>query len=378
MSEDCKHILDQGIEAWNIWRRINPEIKPKLSEIDLSDREFLGANFRAVNFFRTTLKSSFLVDANLSEAELERAELVNSDLSGANLDGVTLYQANCSDANFRGASFDSANLKEVDLSFAKLCNANLINADLFKANLSNADLSGANLTGARLIKANVQSSNLEGCRVYGASAWNIIGTPANQQNLIITPEGEPEIRVDDLEVAQFVYLLLNNEKIRNVIDTVAKKGVLILGRFTEERLNVLRAIRNKLRDLGYLPILFDFTKPESHSFIETVSTIAHLSRFIIADFTQPKAVLEEVPLIMQDLSIPLQPLIMKGSGKLPSTFHNLKVSHRDKILEPYPYIDENDLLVSFQEKIIAPAEIKASAIVEEKRLLLEKHNSTLY
>src|SRR5215207_2029801 len=33
-------------------------------------------------------------------------------------------------------------------------------------------------------------------------------------------KGEPEITVDNIEVAQFVYLLLHNEKIRDVIDTI--------------------------------------------------------------------------------------------------------------------------------------------------------------
>ena len=35
---------------------------------------------------------------------------------------------------------------------------------------------------------------------------------AEQKNLIITPHDEPEITVDNLEVAQFIYLLLNNER----------------------------------------------------------------------------------------------------------------------------------------------------------------------
>ena len=39
---------------------------------------------------------------------------------------------------------------------------------------------------------------------------------------------EPDITVDNIEVAQFVYLLLHNEKIRDVIDTIGKKGVLLL------------------------------------------------------------------------------------------------------------------------------------------------------
>jgi hypothetical protein len=37
----------------------------------------------------------------------------------------------------------------------------------------------------------------------------------------------------NIEVAQFVYLPLHNTKIREVIDKVGKKGVLLLGRFTE-------------------------------------------------------------------------------------------------------------------------------------------------
>jgi hypothetical protein len=54
-------------------------------------------------------------------------------------------------------------------------------------------------------------------------------------DLVITPPNESPIQVDNLEVAQFIYLLLNNEKIRDVIDTIGKKAVLILGRFTPHR-----------------------------------------------------------------------------------------------------------------------------------------------
>src|SRR6185312_13535354 len=41
---------------------------------------------------------------------------------------------------------------------------------------------------------------------------------AKQQDLVITGWDEPKITVDDIEVAQFIYLLLNNKKIRDVID----------------------------------------------------------------------------------------------------------------------------------------------------------------
>jgi hypothetical protein len=38
--------------------------------------------------------------------------------------------------------------------------------------------------------------------------------------LIITKKGEPTITVDNIEVAQFIYLMLNNEKVRDVIDSM--------------------------------------------------------------------------------------------------------------------------------------------------------------
>ena len=82
-----------------------------------------------------------------------------------------------------------------------------------------------------------------------------------QRDLVITPWDEPAVRVDDLEVAQFVYLLLHNEKIRKIIDTVGKKGVLLVGRFTEGRIVVLERLREELRKRDYVPIIFNFDKP---------------------------------------------------------------------------------------------------------------------
>ena len=82
------------------------------------------------------------------------------------------------------------------------------------------------------MEANFASADLTGCRIYGVSAWGLKLERVKQQNLIITPEGEPKITVDNIEVAQFIYLMLHNQKIRDVIDTITSKAVLILGRFT--------------------------------------------------------------------------------------------------------------------------------------------------
>jgi hypothetical protein len=53
--------------------------------------------------------------------------------------------------------------------------------------------------------------------------------------LVVSRWDEPAVTVDNIEVAQFISLLLHNEKIRDVIDTITSKVVLILGRFTDER-----------------------------------------------------------------------------------------------------------------------------------------------
>jgi hypothetical protein len=122
-----------------------------------------------------------------------------------------------------------------------------------------------------------------------ASVWKVTCSPGTRQhNLIVTPENEPTITVDNLEVAQFVYLLLNNSRMRSAIDTITSKVVLILGRFSPERKTILDAIRDELRKRDYLPVLFDFEKPTNRDITETVSTLAHMARFVIADITDAK------------------------------------------------------------------------------------------
>jgi hypothetical protein len=192
------------------------------------------------------------------------------------------------------------------------------------------------------VNTDLTDADLTGCRIYGISAWNLKLAGAKQQNLIITPENEPEITVDNIEVAQFIYLLLHNAKIRDVIDTIGKKGVLVLGRFTEGRMVVLERLRDKLRDLGFVPMVFNFDKPETKDFTETVRLLCGLSKFVIVDITNPRSSPLELQATVSDYMVPFIPILQKGDEENPfAMLVDLKNKH-DWVLQPvirYPTVD---------------------------------------
>lgn len=294
---------------------------------------------------------------------LFRMNLNRSNLSKANLGEIILRKLNLSEANFQKADLQYANFMEANLSYANLSEANLSGANLMGANLSGANLSGARLIGANLSNANLDYANLFGAFVYATSAWNVKLEKTHQSNLIITRPDEPLITVDNLEVAQFIYLLLNNEKIRNVIDTITSKVVLILGSFAPERKIILDALRDELRNRNYTPVLFDFEKPASRDFTETVRTLAHLSRFILADLTDPSSLPQELQAIVPDLAVPVQPLLLEAKRE-----YSMAVDFKkyDWVLPTYLYKDCKSLIASLQDEIIDTAEKKASELNIEK------------
>jgi hypothetical protein len=188
------------------------------------------------------------------------------------------------------------------------------------------------------------------------SAWDLKLEGAKQQNLIITDRHEREITVDNIEVAQFIYLMLHNEKIREVIDTITSKVVLILGRFTQERKPVLEALQGELRQRKYLPIFFDFEKPSSRNADETITLLARMARFVVADISDAKSVLQELRAIVSDLpSVPVQPIILAMQEE-PGMFEFYR-SFRS-FLNVHRYASQEQLIVELGEKVIRPAELK--------------------
>ncbi len=330
-----------------------------LHEANLRGARLNKANLSKANLSGASLRNAFLSGANLREADLREADLRAVDLSHAILNKANLRQANLYKLNLSTAKLSEADLSGADLSGTDLSRANLNAASLRGANLSGANLSGANLSGADLSTANLVGTkllgtNLTDCRIYGISAWDVKLESAIQKNLIITEVGEPALTVDDLEVAQFIYLMLNNQKLKNVIDTITSKAVLILGRFTAERKEVLDAIRDELRRRGYVPILFDFEPSASRDLTETVTLLARMARFIIADLTEPKSIPQELTSIIDGLpSVPIQPIILSSQREYAMYEHWTEYPW---VLKIQKYKSVDDLLANIPGKVIGPAE----------------------
>jgi hypothetical protein len=351
--------LKKGVDVWNQWAKLSGE------RADLRDADLTGMNLEG--FY-------------LKEAQLKGAKLNKANLQKAKLDNAYMRRANLTGANLREASLSGANLRHAVLRKAKLNKAYLRRADFSYVDFRGADLTESVLEYARLVDVDLGNATLKDCFIYGASVWNLLGTPKEQSNLVITPSivkrdratprlqlkglhTEPTITVDDLEIAQFIYLLLNYKSLRNTINSVTEKGVLLLGRFGGGGLALLQAMGAELREMGYLPIIFDFDRPEDRDYTETIQTLTGLSRFVIVDLSGP-SVPQELYSIVPHIKIPYVPIIEKGRETF-SLFSGL-LQYPWVVRPILEFANEGQLLKSLAKKVVAPAEKKYK---ERKKLL---------
>ena len=145
-NEHVRMLREDGIEAWNTWRKANPEVRPNLVGANLSGAYLVGANFSGAHLF----------DANLVGANLREANLKGAHLRGVNLVGAHLFVANLSSA---------------DLSFSDLSFANLVGAHLVSTHLLGASLRGAILDKTVFVNVDLSGAKgLEDCCHYGPSS----------------------------------------------------------------------------------------------------------------------------------------------------------------------------------------------------------------
>jgi uncharacterized protein YjbI with pentapeptide repeats len=420
-------ILDQGVEVWNKWREDKPDITPDLSGANLSgadisdrrnftklmipwpeqirliikkakqrdsrvslyNRKFKTAREHGINLTNTDLQeanlseailiganftSAILREANLEEAILPWSSLTNARLMGATFNNAILsyshlyktwlFEIEFNNAVLRYANFEGSTLSEVQLEGANLTRAMFPFCQIDNTNFTEARIRAVNFQAACLRNVDFTRAKITRCQVYGIATWDLNTDQAIQADLDIVYGLSDPITVDNIELAQFIYLILKSPKIRDVIDTITSKVVLILGRFNPERKRILDSIREELRKRNYVPVMFDFERPASRDFIETASTLAHLAKFTIVDLTAPRSVQHELADIVPHLAIPVKPLLLAGKRSIWGTASSLW--KYPWMMDITRYKDISDLMGKFTTEVIDPSEAKAAELIATK------------
>lgn len=342
--------------------------------------EYYGANFTGADLSNSDLTNTDLSHSNFSEANLTEARLFKADLRRSlfcksifkktksievNFTQSDLTEADCRDGDFVGSVFRNARLYRSNFENACLIETLFADADLTEANLT-----GVNLRNAIMVNTILDGSRIENAFIHGISVWDISSMGSVQNNLVITNSREATITVDNIDVAQFIYLILKRKNIRNVIDAMTSKAVLILGRFTPERKIILDGLAEELRQHNLLPIIFDFERSSSRDFTETIKILASMSLFVIADITNPKSAPLELQATVPDYEIPFITLLQDGEEAF-SMFNDLSNKY-DWVLKPvlkYPSIET--LRNNFKKVIIDRMWEKHQQIQFEKGKKLE-------
>jgi hypothetical protein len=85
--------------------------------------------------------------------------------------------------------------------------------------------------------------------------------------------------------------------------------------------------------------------------------LAGLSKFVIADITNPKSWPLELQATVPEIMVPFRPIIEDGEKPF-AMLQDLWIKHREWMFEPIHYSSVDALIASLDEKIIRPAEAR--------------------
>jgi uncharacterized protein YjbI with pentapeptide repeats len=272
--DNPSEVLMQGAKIWNAWR----------------ERNLGRVHFANPNWYDCPGPGGLQVKG--------RNRL---NFSGMNLSGVSIHSAFAEGLNLRNSVFEDSHLEEGDFSRANFSGATFRNTKFNKTILT-----GANFDGATFVNCNLNRVNLVGASfhveeitetiVYGISAWDLQTSDGMKQSKLVIEKtyelysellqrGVVPMTVDDIQLAQFIYYLSNHKRMREALNILNEKGVLLLGRFKDGGLERLYSMRGWFQEKGYMAMIFDFARPDNLSLTETVVTMAGLSKFVVVDLS---------------------------------------------------------------------------------------------
>jgi len=347
----------QNDNEWNDWRKRHPHIKPDLR----------GANLERLDLSYLRLDSVLLTAANLTDCNLVGAHLSEADLRKATLFNTNLREARLQDSHLEGAWLHGANLTLGDLRRTHLREALLSSCTLNQARLQGADLRGAYIWGCSYSGIALDGSTRQKGIRLGLSDFDWINSVIEAKPGSAFARPEVSVEIDDLRVADFMSQISEYpERVAGMINAASSKLVLLLGRFRGKQRMVLDDLSSNLSQMGFVPMVFDFTPPENRDVIETVAILAGLSRFVIADLTNPHSVPLETQLVVPTLAVPFIPIIRKGEPAF-SMFSALK--HKYPWVRPLvKYRTNADLIRRLRRNIVPRAIRLAEQLRKQKHI----------
>ena len=303
---DYVALLKSGTDKWMETRCSNSAFHPDLRGVNFMEEfsgsdyydlpTFFGVDFSNADMNMATLRNCMFFECNFDNARLTYSDLVDAHFENCSFRHTCMRVSRIGDAEFRNCIFE-----DCDMSY---CTAE--NTSFHESVFTNTKMEYMSL-----VRTDFSDTSLDSCNLYGISSWDLNLKNSIQYNLNITPSDMPSLTVDNIELAQFLYLMINNQRLRDVLNTITSKVVLILGNFSPERKAVLDYIRNYLRKQDMVPVIFDFEKPSSRNLTETVITLASMATYVIADLSSPRSLPHELASIARQLpSIRFYPIIV--------------------------------------------------------------------
>lgn len=113
--EEQLEILKFGVEVWNIWRIMSPDVRPDLNYAELRAKKLNDGDFRYMD-----MRYADLTGCQLDSADFSWSNLTGAILRYAHLSNASLYKADISGADLTGAELINTELSESRMAWTTL------------------------------------------------------------------------------------------------------------------------------------------------------------------------------------------------------------------------------------------------------------------
>jgi len=197
--------IRRGSESWNDFRKTVNGAKPILRNINFAT-QFPNQS----NVYNLPELENF----NFSNCDFHSSSFRNGSYINCVFDFSSINFSDLVDAYFYNCTFKNSSLRVSKIGSAHFINCNFENSDLSYCSAEKTDFTGSVFKNTRLeyirfVKCNFSDTKINYCFFYGTSTWDIIADDSIQQDIVITSNDDNLITVDNIELAQFIYLLPN-------------------------------------------------------------------------------------------------------------------------------------------------------------------------